>query len=354
MAEDHLSGLVDSVRASLQAELEAQLKVVATHQAQAIAEAQRKGEADADARWSALLEKSRTEGQQQLRAAVTAARADVEQRVAAEVTKVRIDRDRQLAEETRRLRAELGRSSQKTQSALLPAFREIDTTTSVSAALGAILSAARAAVPRAALFISNGPELDEWEAGVSAATSRITSENKSGVELALRALGGAATVREEHSVAIPLLIDGRPIGVLAGHDQDENEGSRVELRVETLELIARHGATHLAYLTALRTAQARQWIGRESLPSVPPGLEEAVQSARRYARLLVSEIKLYNEAAVREARGDGDLRRRLGPEIDRARRMYEERVPSTVPHRSQYFHQELVQTLARGDASLLG
>jgi hypothetical protein len=353
MAEDHLSGLVDSVRASLQAELEAQLKVVATHQAQAIAEAQRKGEADADARWSALLEKTRTEGQQQLQAALTAARADVEQRVAAEVTKVRIDGDRQLVEETRRLRAELGRSSQKTQSALLPAFREIDTTTSVSAALSAILSAARAAVPRAALFISNGPELDEWEAGVSA-TSRITSENKSGVELALRALGGTATVREGQSVAIPLLIDGRPIGVLAGHDQDENEGSRVELRVETLELIARHGATHLAYLTALRTAQARQWIGRGSLPSVPPGLEEAVQSARRYARLLVSEIKLYNEAAVREARGDGDLRRRLGPEIDRARRMYEERVPSTVPHRSQYFHQELVQTLARGDASLLG
>jgi hypothetical protein len=123
--------------------------------------------------------------------------------------------------------------------------------------------------------------------------------------------------------------------------------------MEALELIARHGAAHLAYLTALRTGQAREWIGRSPMPSVRPGQEEAVQSARRYARLLVSEIKLYNEAAVREARGEGDLRRRLGPEIDRARRMYEERVPSTVPDRSQYFHQELVQTLARGDASLL-
>jgi hypothetical protein len=47
------------------------------------------------------------------------------------------------------------------------------------------------------------------------------------------------------------------------------------------------------------------------------------------------------------------LQQRLGPEIDRARRLYEERVPSTVPDRAQHFHRELVQTLAGGDASRL-
>ena len=49
-----------------------------------------------------------------------------------------------------------------------------------------------------------------------------------------------------------------------------------------------------------------------------------------------------------------DLLDRLRPEIDRARRLYEERVPPSVGARSVYFHQELVQTLADGDAALLG
>jgi hypothetical protein len=78
------------------------------------------------------------------------------------------------------------------------------------------------------------------------------------------------------------------------------------------------------------------------------------QSARRYAKLLVSEIKLYNEGAVKAGRERRDLLSRLRPEIDRARRMYEERVPAVVGARSQYFHQELVQTLADGDPGLLG
>jgi len=78
------------------------------------------------------------------------------------------------------------------------------------------------------------------------------------------------------------------------------------------------------------------------------------EAARRYARLLVSEIKLYNESAVRMGREKRDLLKRLRPEVERARRLYEERVSSAVAGRAQYFEQELRQTLADGDASLLG
>jgi hypothetical protein len=77
-------------------------------------------------------------------------------------------------------------------------------------------------------------------------------------------------------------------------------------------------------------------------------------SARRYARLLVSEIKLYNESAVRTGRERRDLLARLRPEIDRARRMYEERVPASLGDRATVFQQELIQTLAEGDPALLG
>ena len=76
-------------------------------------------------------------------------------------------------------------------------------------------------------------------------------------------------------------------------------------------------------------------------------------SARRYARLLVSEIKLYHEPAVIDGCRVRDLATRLGGEIARARVMYEERVPAQVRERHDFFHEELVKTLANGDASLL-
>ena len=77
-------------------------------------------------------------------------------------------------------------------------------------------------------------------------------------------------------------------------------------------------------------------------------------SALRYARLLISEIKLYHEDAVNEGRRDANLLARLGQEIARARRLYEERVPAEVRGRADHFGQELVRTLANGDPRLLG
>lgn len=76
--------------------------------------------------------------------------------------------------------------------------------------------------------------------------------------------------------------------------------------------------------------------------------------ARRFARLLVSEIKLYNEQKVVEGRSQGDLYQRLREYIDRSREMYDKRVKPEVAQRYDYFHNELVSTLAEGDEAKLG
>ena len=76
--------------------------------------------------------------------------------------------------------------------------------------------------------------------------------------------------------------------------------------------------------------------------------------ARRFARLLVSEIKLYNEQKVREGRDNADLYERLREDIDRSRQMYDKRVRPEVSNRYDYFHHELVNMLAEGDPSKLG
>jgi hypothetical protein len=84
------------------------------------------------------------------------------------------------------------------------------------------------------------------------------------------------------------------------------------------------------------------------------GHDDDDDAARRYARLLVSEIKLYHESAVTAGRRDRNLLERLRTEIERARRLYDERVPPPILARTDYFNQELVRTLANGDESLLG
>lgn len=76
--------------------------------------------------------------------------------------------------------------------------------------------------------------------------------------------------------------------------------------------------------------------------------------ARRFARLLVSEIKLYNEQKVKEGCSQNNLYERLREDIDRSRQMYDKRVAPPVAARHDYFHQELVNTLAEGDTSKLG
>lgn len=81
--------------------------------------------------------------------------------------------------------------------------------------------------------------------------------------------------------------------------------------------------------------------------------EEALhEEARRLARLLVSEIKLYNEEVIEEGRMAGNIYSRLREDIDRSRQMYTERIDPRVEE--DYFQQELVQRLAGGEPKLLG
>lgn len=87
----------------------------------------------------------------------------------------------------------------------------------------------------------------------------------------------------------------------------------------------------------------------------PPEAEEKVhRDARRFSKLLVSEIELYNKTSVEEGRRNKDLYQRLKKDIDRSRETYEKRFGRTVAKQADYFHEELVRTLAENDPALLG
>ncbi|MGE3467296.1 MAG: hypothetical protein AB7J13_10220, partial [Pyrinomonadaceae bacterium] len=87
---------------------------------------------------------------------------------------------------------------------------------------------------------------------------------------------------------------------------------------------------------------------------VPEEERRSHNDARRFARLLVSEIKLYNEKKVTEGREARDLYERLREAIDRSREMYDKRVQPPVASKFDYFHFELVNSLAEGDDARLG
>jgi hypothetical protein len=89
-------------------------------------------------------------------------------------------------------------------------------------------------------------------------------------------------------------------------------------------------------------------------PTIAPEDQKLHDDAKRFARLLVSEIKLYNEAQVMAGREHKDLYDRLKDDIERSRRMYQERVPENIHSTTNYFYEELVRTLANGDPTLLG
>jgi len=89
-------------------------------------------------------------------------------------------------------------------------------------------------------------------------------------------------------------------------------------------------------------------------PALSPEEQARHEEARRFARLLVSEIKLYNEEEVEKGRAGKDLYQRLKEDVDRSREMFDKRIPPEVRSRRDYFHDELVRILGDGDPDSLG
>jgi hypothetical protein len=89
------------------------------------------------------------------------------------------------------------------------------------------------------------------------------------------------------------------------------------------------------------------------MPAPPAQEDPRHDEARRFARLLVSEILLYNEKQVREGRLKKDLYERLREDIERSRQMYDERISMRLPDAATYFREELIRSIAEGDESAM-
>jgi len=368
-----LRGALDEQFAAIKQEYD---RAVAEARGQAAADTRREAEA-ARAAWDAQLQPqlaaARGEAEARAREAFTAERqrlvSDAQARE--QILRAQLEQAQQQAAEAAVLATESARAHTDAQdqpdvAASLPhlagTLRELDDTRSLTQALDALLSAAAAIAGRAALYLIDGERLHGWKAhGIPdpeyrAAETALRSQpffaRAASTGRAVRANApaqtGAHDAADPTGIVAPVMIGGRAVAMLyaGGGDRPPLPGA-----LATIDIIAEHASAVVALRTASRTIDVLRGMPPSGADDPGAGGEPG---ARRFARILMSEIKLYNEAAVRAGREGRDLLHRLGVEIDRARRLYEERVPPSVGARRVFFDQELVRTLAGGDPALLG
>ena len=249
--------------------------------------------------------------------------------------------------------------------------RTIAASRSLSDALAALAVAAASQASRAVVLVVKGQSLHPLRsAGFETSEPAAIGLQDSGAIPAAVAGGASVTVTPANApgfaalqsdragLAVPITVGRQPVAVLYA---DNARGGAPEVPAawpEAVEILCLQTSSTLAHLTALRTTQAMRLMqtgaGRSTSVGSGAPVTDTDEAARRYARLLISEIKLYNEGAVRVGREQRDLLTRLRDEVGRARRLYQERVPETVTARDRYFDDELRQILADGDASRLG
>jgi gas vesicle protein len=276
--------------------------------------------------------------------------------------RTRLEQAQEAAErEETQLAAEAGerQAMLMTLDRLAAAARQIDAATTLSGVLTALAGGVETQTSRIAIFVLAGDGFQPYRSSGFGGAPIQPISRREATDLS-RGLPSSPLPADHVGYSTGLVVGGQTVGVIYADDCSGGAQAVPAAWPEAIEILARHAAQRLEALTAVRAVQALG-LQRPSPASGAPiatigsasTLEED-QRARRYARLLVSEIKLYNEGAVRQGRQNRNLLEQLRSEIDRARHLYEQRVPAHVPSRSAYFDQELVQTLADGDPGLLG
>jgi hypothetical protein len=407
-ADRHAEDAIASARADAERAAADRIAQVRADAERTVADAIAQAKAEAERAAADAIAQATDDAERAASEAIERARAEAERDTAETIARVRADAERHLAESVGRTREELERTlaaeriraehaiadereriesalaareieaatARQTTRAVVAALRALDQSISLTHALETLTEHAAAVAGRAAIFVVSGDRLSSFRTAGFPSTSGTPFETSlSGTGLLAHAVRGRelqtsnidvpppafAGIGPDHTaVAVPLSVGERvvavlyadaAIGLLDGYGPKSHAHLSNRDWADAVDAMSRHASLVLGAVTAARTGQAIG--GRAEAGSISSHSDEE-QRARRYARLLLSEIILYNEPAIRLGRQQRDLLQRLRPEIDRARRLYEERVPPAIGGRSVYFQQELVQTLADGDAALLG
>jgi hypothetical protein len=225
---------------------------------------------------AAMAESARSDAEQQ-RAEIERKLTDAERKLA-DIERHAADVERQRADAAAALEAarqthaaslrDVYANHQATLARLADALRVLDSSTSLSQTLNALVDAATSHAPQTALFLVRGEQLRLWtQSGfdrldnqpafeLPLADAGILAEAvNAGESRRAQAKPGAFSSREGgQSVAVPLNLDGQVTAVLYAESATNDDQTTAVL--STLDLLARHAARVLESLTAIRLAHA--------------------------------------------------------------------------------------------------
>jgi len=324
----------------------------------------------------------------------------VEQIIAEELGKsfsqVREEVGRRLAEE---LVVPSAGADQPVSELLRDATTRIQGATAQVEILDALLEGCASFSARSAIFVVRGNTAAGWRArGFQDNEIIRTTPLELGSGLAAQAIAARASVSgrmeqfygnagvkfgwpaRDEVVVLPLVVRDRCVALLyadGGDPAGRLDSAALEVIVRTtgwwLELCANRrsavsstdangagvaaaaGAVMAAAAGASHSAAAAVAVAATVAAPAPTTPEDDLhKKARRFAKLLVEEIKLYNQAKVNEGKANHDLYERLRDDIEKSRETYEKRYGQTAAGSSDLFNQELVRILADNNAALLG
>ncbi|MFQ5664562.1 MAG: hypothetical protein ACE5HL_12115 [Terriglobia bacterium] len=90
------------------------------------------------------------------------------------------------------------------------------------------------------------------------------------------------------------------------------------------------------------------------ISSLPDELKQLHRKAKRFAKVTVQELMMYNKEEVTQGRQNRDLYQRFKDEIDKSKILYDKRFAKIADHNIDYLYAELVRVLAENDPSALG
>ena len=240
---------------------------------------------------------------------------------------------------------------------------------------------------RVALFVVKGATVNGWQGiGFDDNEAIRTLSLNTGIGLLARAIqtrnpaggltqefdpGFMSSVKspaENQCMVLPLVVKDKVAAVIYADGGSAKGGT---LDASGLQALTRFAAVWLE-LAALRkaggtaiedapAAQPAEAMAATATPAAAPASaapvseeNELQKKARRFAKLLVEEIRLYNQAKVDDGRRNKDLYDRLKEDIEKSRAMYDKRYAESAVASANYFTQELIRILADNDASLMG
>jgi hypothetical protein len=268
------------------------------------------------------------------------------------------------------------------------ALAAIHGTTAQSDVLRALLDGMAAFCSRAALFLVRGNSAAGWQARgfqENEAIRSLTVDVTAGLaeravrqcawidgpaaEFESRLIGRLGAPCNGNCLLAPLAVRERTMALIYA-DAGAQKGGALDR--SALEALVRAASTWIELL-ALRKSPLPNHAGASPgnanltasdpplAPAQPPvsqavpaEIEELNRKARRFAKLLVDEIKLYHQDKVAQGRQNRDLYARLKDDIDKSRLSYDKRYSRSDVVTSDYFTEELIRNLADNNPTLLG